>query len=123
MARTFMFKTPKDVEMLFNDYFNATPKEEWTITGVCLHCHIHKDTFYEYCKRDDYKDVFNRARLMVENAYELSLRKNGRAGDIFALKNFGWTDKQEVEQVNLNYDMSEDEANEILKRYGKDTDS
>ena len=44
---------------------------------------------------------------------------------IFKLKQkcYGWTDKQEVEQVNLNYDMSEDEANEILKRYGKDTDS
>jgi hypothetical protein len=45
---------------------------------------------------------------------------------IFWLKNRqpkNWRDKQEVEQVNLNYDMSEEEANEILKRYGKDTDS
>lgn len=123
MAKTFMFKTANEVEVLFEDYFSNTPKDEWTITGVCLHCHIHKDTFYEYCKREDYRDVFNRARLMVENAYELSLRKNGRAGDIFALKNFGWTDKQEVENLNLNVDMSEADADEILKRFGKNTDS
>ena len=35
--------------------------------------------------------------MIVENSYEMSLRENGRTGDIFALKNFGWRDKMEVE--------------------------
>jgi hypothetical protein len=104
MANHKKLSTPEEAEKKFQDYFNITPKEEWTITGVCLHCNINKDTFYEYCKRDDYKDVFHKARLMVENSYELSLRKNGRAGDIFALKNFGWSDKQEVDQTISNKD-------------------
>jgi hypothetical protein len=116
-----MFNSEDEAQELLNSYFGNTPKEEWTITGVCLYCGMHKDTFYEYCKRDDYKDIFNRARLMVENSYELSLRKNGRAGDIFALKNFGWSDKQEVENLNVNVDISEADADEILKRFGKNT--
>lgn len=78
-------------------YFNTTKEEEITITGLCLSLGINKDTFYEYAKREEYKDVINMARLRVENSYELSLRKYGRSGDIFALKNFGWRDKQEID--------------------------
>ena len=37
------------------------------------------------------------ARLIVENSYEMELRKEGRTGTIFALKNFGWKDKIEYE--------------------------
>ena len=38
------------------------------------------------------------ARLRINADYEQSLRKNGRAGDIFALKNLdGWTDQQTIE--------------------------
>jgi hypothetical protein len=36
------------------------------------------------------------AKMKIEHAYEKSLRKNGRSGDIFALKNFGWTDRMDV---------------------------
>lgn len=34
------------------------------------------------------------AKLKIENAYEVSLREKGGAGNIFALKNFGWIDEQ-----------------------------
>lgn len=79
-----------------DEYFKITPVEQITITGVCLHLGIVKDTFYNYAKRDGFKHMINMARMRVENAYELSLRQNGRAGDIFALKNFGWTDRQDI---------------------------
>lgn len=77
-------------------FFNETPIDEITITGLCIFLGMNKDTFYEYNKRPEYKPITEMARLRVEHAYELSLRKYGRAGDIFALKNFGWRDKQEV---------------------------
>jgi hypothetical protein len=35
----------------------------------------------------------------------LRLIKSGRAGDIFALKNFGWVDRQEVDQ-NVKGEMT-----------------
>ena len=34
---------------------------------------------------------------MIENSYELDLKKHGRTGTIFALKNFDWKDKQETD--------------------------
>lgn len=104
-----IFDTPEQLEHELDEYFNNTPSEEITITGLCLHLGIHKDTLYEYNKRDGYSTLVKMARLKVENAYEKSLRKNGRTGDIFALKNFGWTDKQEHEvsgslDINIEWD-------------------
>ena len=45
----------------------------------------------------------------MQESYEKSLRKNGRTGDIFALKNFGWTDRQEIESENKNINMTYEE--------------
>ena len=84
------------VEIL-NEYFETTEESKLTITGLCLALGLDKSTFYDYEKREDYKEIVRQARLIVENSYEISLRENGRTGDIFALKNFGWTDKQEID--------------------------
>ena len=84
------------VEGIIDKFFEITPVEDVTITGLCIHMGIVKDTFYEYAKLDDFKHIINMARLKVEYSYELSLKRHGRAGDIFALKNFGWTDRQEL---------------------------
>ncbi|KXK66847.1 hypothetical protein, partial [Christensenella minuta] len=37
-----------------------------------------------------------KAKLKIENAYEKRLIGRGNGGDIFALKQFGWKDKQET---------------------------
>lgn len=92
-----IFNKPEELLEKVEQYFETTLTDEITITGLCLFLGIHKDTLYEYNKRDGFSDIVKMARLRVENAYEISLRKNGRTGDIFALKNFGWTDKQEIE--------------------------
>lgn len=91
-----IFETPEDLMDVLNQYFNEIEEEHITITGLCVALGINKDTFYEYAKRPKYKPIIDRARLLVENSYELSLRKSGRTGDIFALKNFGWKDAQEI---------------------------
>lgn len=90
-----MFSTPKELEKKLNEYFEKTPFERYTISGMCLFIGCHKDTFYEYCKRDGYKEICDHARLMIENSYEMDFRLKGRASDIFAMKNFGWKDKIE----------------------------
>ena len=44
------------------------------------------------------------------SVYEKSLRKDGKTGDIFALKNFGWRDKQEHEHsggVNIKIEIED----------------
>lgn len=96
--------TPEELQKVIYSYFGLTPIEEWTVTGLALLVGC-KQTWCEYGNRKDYKDMVTEARLKVENAYELSLRKNGRTGDIFALKNFGWQDKSEVENTHAVVSM------------------
>lgn len=84
---------------IINEYFENTEQNKYTITGLCLHVGLNKDTFYEYGKRDDFKDIIDEARLVVENSYELDLREKGGTANIFALKNFGWKDKSEVDNT------------------------
>ena len=100
------FNEPEQMSKLIDEYFKITASEDITITGLCLHLGIVKDTFYNYAKREGFKGIVSLARQRVENAYEISLRHNGRAGDIFALKNFGWRDKQEID-TNVKGDFSE----------------
>lgn len=52
------------------------------------------DTYLEY---DGFSDSVKRAKLIVQNAYEKRLAGTTPTGAIFALKNFGWHDKQEVQ--------------------------
>lgn len=90
---------------MIDDYFEVTPKDEWTWTGLALHLDTDKWTLTDYRDRIDYEGTpfapsLKRALLKVENGYEIDLKKHGRAGSIFALKNFDWRDKTESEITN-----------------------
>ena len=51
-----------------------------------------------YGDRPEFRVSVKRAKLLIENGYEVDLRKTGNpAGSIFALKNMGWSDRQEIE--------------------------
>lgn len=100
VGRPLKIETPEQMAKIINDYFENIAENKITITGLCLALGLDKSTFYDYEKREGYKEIVNRARLIVENSYEISLRENGRTGDIFALKNFGWRDSVEVKNEN-----------------------
>lgn len=100
-GRPLKFESPKAMQKLIDKYFAETPDEELTITGLALALDTDRQTLINYEKRDDFFDTIKRAKTVVENSYERALRKNGRTGEIFALKNFGWADKQEIDS-NLN---------------------
>ena len=119
VGRPLKIETPEQMEKILNEYFETTDENKITITGICLALDLDKKNFYEYEKREGYQDIVKRARMIVENSYEMSLRENGRTGDIFALKNFGWRDKMEVE-------TNKDELNKldkILEEMKKDANS
>lgn len=74
--------------------------EPVTITGLCLHLGFaSKQSLYDYCSYEDFKDVANWARLRVENYYEKGLHGRTVTGHIFALKNMGWSDRREVDHT------------------------
>lgn len=96
LGRPLKYATVADLQAVIDYYFYTTKQDEWTVTGLALAIGG-KQLLDDYQKRPGYREAVWKAKLMVENSYEIALRKNGRAGEIFALKNFGWSDKQEVE--------------------------
>jgi hypothetical protein len=72
-----------------------------TLTGLALHLGFEsRQSIYDYEKRNEaFSYTIKKARLTCENFAErgiLSGEVNAAAG-IFVLKNYGWTDKQEIE--------------------------
>ena len=93
------FKTAEDLQNKINVYFEDCKEQEipLSITGLALALDTNRQTLINYQEKDGYENIVDRAKLMIENAYEIRLINNGRSGDIFALKNFGWTDRQEID--------------------------
>jgi hypothetical protein len=93
------FKTAQELQDKINAYFEECKLKEipLSITGLALALDTNRQTLINYQDKDGYENIVDRAKLMIENAYEIRLIENGRSGDIFALKNFGWTDKQEID--------------------------
>lgn len=104
-GRPLKFKTVEELTEKVERYFNTVPLAEWTITGLALALDTSRQTLLEYEGEVEgreeksllYADTIKKAKLMVENSYEIDLKKHGRTGTIFALKNFDWKDKTETD--------------------------
>lgn len=94
-GRPLKFETPEILQAKIDAYFTETPKDEWTWTGLALYLDTSKETLREYKERPEFVDPLKKALLKVESGYEIDLKKHGRSGTIFALKNFDWKDKTE----------------------------
>ena len=109
------FKTNEELEERINEYFELldeskeTKKEKGvytihrdvtpTITGLCIYLgFVDRQSFYDYAKKDEFSCTLKNARTAIENHYEQSLANGSPTGAIFALKNFGWQDKQVIEE-------------------------
>jgi len=110
-GRPPMFKTAKELQVKIDDYFRDCPDTvskftkdgdeiiipHPTITGLVLHCGFcNRASFYDMEKIPEFTHTIKRARTRIENEYEKHLFDGG-AGAIFALKNFGWIDRQEID--------------------------
>lgn len=75
--------------------------EPITITGLCLFLGFEsRQSFYDYEKREGFSYIIKKARMIVENGYEKRLSNDipgSATGAIFALKNMGWKDQQEID--------------------------
>ena len=91
-----------------------------TLTGLALHLGFEsRQSIYDYEKRnDDFSYAIKRARLACENFAERGILSGEvfAAAGIFVLKNYGWSDKQEVELsgssvINVTVEGIEPEPN------------
>lgn len=99
-GRPLKFETVEELQSRIDHYFSNTKMEDWTVTGLALALDTSRETLMNYEERPEFFDAIKKAKEMVHNAYEIDLRRKGRSGDIFALKNFGWKDKTESEITN-----------------------
>lgn len=108
------FDNPIDLQNKIDEYFNIGVKkrkvaigkppkievieiEVPTISGLAYYLGFaSRQSFYDYEKRDGFSYTIKRARLFIEVEYEEQLQHGNTTGAIFALKNMGWIDKNEV---------------------------
>lgn len=71
-----------------------------TISGLCYHIGFEsRQSFYAYEDKPQFSYTVKRGRLFIERHYEEMLQGGNVTGAIFALKNFDWSDKQEIDQT------------------------
>jgi len=69
-----------------------------TVTGLALHLGFcDKSTLYDYRDKPEFTHSIKRGLSMVEKYHEIQIAEGDKCtGNIFALKNMGWSDKQEI---------------------------
>lgn len=118
-GRPLKFQSVEEFELAAQKYFDETPIGDWTITGLAVALGTSRVTLMDYEERDQFFNAIKGAKDKIEMSYELGLKRRGNAGDIFGLKNFGWTDKTEIEQrgqntnLNINQDGGEAEKSTV----------
>lgn len=101
------YKTPEDLWEKAMEYFNSV--ERPTITRLCLHLGFEsRQSFYDCEKREGFSYIIKRLRMMIEAEYEdkLADKDSATSGVIFALKNLGWSDKQEIDHTTQGDKMN-----------------
>ena len=99
-GRPPQFKNADEMWDKAQEYFNSVSKP--TITRLCLHLGFEsRQSFYDYQSIPQFSYIVKKLRTMIEAEYEdlVTDREHATAGVIFALKNLGWSDKQEVDHT------------------------
>lgn len=101
------YETPEEMQVLIDKYFKDTQDKELTLTGLALALDFEsRQSIYHYEKKEAFCYTIRKARLRIENSYEKALRKTGHSGNIFALKNLGWKDKQELDVTSTGFQIN-----------------
>lgn len=108
IGRPRHYKSPEDFEKKVHEYadYCKASGEPVTWTGLALFMGFcGRKEIDEYLNYDGFSHCVKKAKTFVEWHYEMRLCGDKPTGAIFALKNFGWIDKVEVE--NTGADMTE----------------
>lgn len=121
VGRPLKFKSPDELQEKIDAYFANVVPRQYTITGLAIALDVDRDTLLNYQDKPEFFGTIKRAKTKIEWGYELTLRERGSSGDIFGLKNFGWTDKTEQditskgEQIMTGSNLTEQEMRERLR--------
>ena len=110
MARPRKIESPEMMDALVDAYVweCRNNHEPLTLSGMILALGLFErnslDKYATYS--EDFAHSVKRAKLIVAHAYEINLRGNNVTGSIFALKNFGWSDRQQLEHTSPDGSMT-----------------
>lgn len=117
VGRPRIFSTPEEFDGLVDSYVDMCRNsgEPILLVGMVLALGFtSKEGFYNYGEYPEFSDSVKRARALIELEYEKRLvLGSSAAAPIFALKNFGWSDKQDDQAAN---DKMADVLLELAKR-------
>jgi len=114
IGRPRTYTDPAKMQIKIDEYFQLCEEQDKFpgIAALALHLGFEsKQSLYDY--RDRYPEFsypIKRALTLIEAHYENRLNFNNPTGAIFALKNIGWKDKQEIEQSVSYYEQLSDEG-------------
>lgn len=133
VGRPPVFKNAKELQNKIQEYITSCPDKKEvvtkdgetinlptpTISGLCYFLGFEsRQSFYDYGDKPEFSYTIKRAKLFIENVYEKQLQYSNCTGAIFALKNFGWKDKQLELNVNgdgINIVVANEEDKELLE--------
>jgi len=91
------------------EYFNTTEPKNQTCAGLCIYLGICMSTYKNYkngTNGPEIQEAILWAQTRLENKYNLDLNwKPNPTGPIFALKQLGWRDNQEVEMKAQGFEI------------------
>ena len=109
-GRPRAFKSVEDIEakiQLYKEYLKTESKPP-TIAGLAYFLNVDRGTIYNYSKTDEFFNTIKKYRdWVIMNMEEFGVTK-GHSGIIFLMKNYGYTDRQEIS-------LSEDKKPELVK--------
>ncbi len=130
-GRPLKFSTPEELQEKIDAYFSQATDSEGkvikpiTITGLALWLDTTRDVLLDYQNRDEFSHAIKKAKLRVECYYEEKLMMPACTGSIFALKNFGWSDRNETKLTHeggdpakpigftINFGITENASSEL----------
>lgn len=102
-GRPLKFESPEALQAQVDAYFESfkaggeNERKPVTITGLALWLGTYRDVLCDYQLKDEYSNTIKTAKLRAEQYAEEQLYIGKSAtGPIFALKNFGWKDSQDM---------------------------
>jgi hypothetical protein len=101
VGRPRLYNSPEEFDAKVEAYQAYCKENEQPVTwtGLALFMGFAaRACIDEYANYDGFSYSVKRAKTFIEWHYEMRLCGDKPTGAIFALKNFGWADKSEVEQ-------------------------
>jgi len=108
-GRPRKYKSPEEFDAKVEEYaaYCKEQDEPVTWTGLALFLGFcSRQSIDEYLQYDGFSDSVKRAKAFVEWNYEKRLHGNSPTGAIFALKNYGWSDKSELDHRSSDGSMT-----------------